>query len=375
MNLIKGRIRLFCVSNIIASFACTGLLGPQYYIELQGAGQNGNNEVITTDEVIPLSQYGKGENNIIDEIEQVPNIEELAKKAKENNAKIAEKSTSVTTKSTSKTVKKSDSKKKVTTSVVTKKEVKASTNYAPAVYSEVTGTAIVNYAKKYLGLKYVYAGKSLATGTDCSGFTSLIYKEFGISLPRTVSGQVNKGTYVKKSDLKKGDLVFYSSGTNYATHVSIYIGDGKVIHESNPRDGVKISSVNMMRYITARRVINDTAKKIAEKKIEEDKKVETNVETTVDTSTNAVDSNVPTSSTQTESVENNPLSVSEPTEVETKTETSQVESQESSTVMDDKKEDSSDKVVETKSEPKEDNVEVKEEVKQESETPSENTEN
>ncbi len=369
MNLIKGRIRLFCVSNIIASFACTGLLGPQYYIELQEAGRNGNNEVISADEVIPLSQLGKGENNIIEEIARVPSIEELAKKAKENNTK------ETTKKTTSNKTNKSSSKKTVTKSVVTKKEVKASSKYTPAVYSEVTGTAVVNYAKKYLGLKYVYAGKSLATGTDCSGFTSLIYKEFGISLPRTVSGQVNKGTYVKKSDLKKGDLVFYSSGTNYATHVSIYIGDGKVIHESNPRDGVKISSVNIMRYITARRVINDTAKKIVEKKIEEDKKVETKVETPVDTSTSVVDTNVPTSSTQTESVDNNPVSVSETTVVETKTETSQVESQESSTVMDEKKEDSSDKVVETKKEPKEEKVEIKEEVKPETETSSENTEN
>ena len=46
MNLIKGRVRLFCVSNIIASFACTGLLGPQYLSDLQGLGQKNSNDVI-----------------------------------------------------------------------------------------------------------------------------------------------------------------------------------------------------------------------------------------------------------------------------------------------------------------------------------------
>lgn len=128
-------------------------------------------------------------------------------------------------------------------------------NYVEPSYNSTTGINLVNYAKSFLGLKYVYAGNSLTTGTDCSGYTMLIYKDFGISLGRTVSSQLNNGSYVSKNDLKPGDLVFYGNSSNYASHVAIYIGNNLVIHESTPKDGVKISSVNMMNYITSRRVI------------------------------------------------------------------------------------------------------------------------
>ena len=271
MNLIKGRVRLFCVSNIIVSFACTGFLGTKYYADSLEAGQNLSNADLAADEVIPLSQTGEGEKNIIEEIANVPNVEGTIALIKKNNEQ--KKSTTVKN-NTSKKTTSSSTQKTVTKSVVTQKEVKSSTKYAPAVYSEVTGNAVIEYAKRYLGLRYVYAGRSLATGTDCSGFTSLIYKEFGVSLPKTVSGQVGKGTYVKKADLQKGDLVFYSGGGRSATHVALYMGNGLVIHESNPRDGVKISSVNMMKYITARRVINSTAIKKVTEKIETEKKEE-----------------------------------------------------------------------------------------------------
>ena len=127
-------------------------------------------------------------------------------------------------------------------------------NYVKPSYNSVTGMNVVNYAKRYLGLPYIHAGRSLSTGTDCSGFTSLIFGEFGIKLGKTVSSQLYSGSYVSKSDLQPGDLVFYSYGS-VASHVAIYIGDGLIIHESNPRDGCKISSVNIMNYITARRLI------------------------------------------------------------------------------------------------------------------------
>lgn len=155
-------------------------------------------------------------------------------------------------------------------------------SYEKPSYNSLTGNNLVNYAKKFLGLRYVSAGRSLATGTDCSGFTSLIYKEFGISLGTTVRSQVYSGTYVSKSDLEPGDLVFYSYGSN-PSHVAIYIGNGLIIHESNPRDGVKISSVNIMNYITARRVItsNITTKNNNEevKTVLHEKKEEVKVET------------------------------------------------------------------------------------------------
>lgn len=134
-----------------------------------------------------------------------------------------------------------------------------SKRYVKPAYDSVTGNNVVDYAKKYLGLRYVSGGNSLSTGTDCSGFTKLIFQEFGIKIGRTVSSQLSSGKYVSKSDLQKGDLVFYGYNDGRARHVAIYIGDNKVIHESVPKDGVKISTVNMMEYITARRLILKSA--------------------------------------------------------------------------------------------------------------------
>ena len=146
-----------------------------------------------------------------------------------------------------------------TSIVVSPKEVqsKNTIKYIKPSYNSVTGNALVQYSKHYLGLRYVSGGNSLTTGTDCSGFTKLIFKEFGINLGRTVNSQIYQGKYVSKADLRPGDLVFYGSSSNYATHVGIYMGSGLVIHESNPRDGVKINSVDMMVYITARRLITE----------------------------------------------------------------------------------------------------------------------
>lgn len=149
----------------------------------------------------------------------------------------------------------------VTTAVVTKKEVQSQNTYhnyyVRPSYNSLTGANLVNYAKKYLGLPYIPAGSSLASGTDCSGFTRLIFQEFGIGLGRTVASQLYSGSYVAKEDLRPGDLVFYGYYQGYSSHVAIYIGDGLIIHESNPRDGVKISSVNIMVYQTARRLITE----------------------------------------------------------------------------------------------------------------------
>ena len=380
MSLIKGRMRLFCVSNIIVSFACTGFLGPRYYNDSFEVGQSGNNMDLTADEVIPLSQLGEGEKNIIEELAVLPDVNNIVKEVKAKQTQKAKVNTQKVVKNNT-----------VTKAVVAKKEVASSVKYTPAVYSEVTGNAVIEYAKKYMGLRYVSAGNSLSTGTDCSGFTRLIYKEFGVSLPRTVSGQISKGTYVKKSDLQKGDLVFYSGGGRYATHVGMYMGNGLVIHESNPRDGVKISSVNMMHYITARRVINSTAKKIAEQKLEEKKSEENKLvsdttkevkDSNTSTSTNNTNNTNISTSTNTNANTNTSLnnvnkanteSISETKEIQntetvkkdTSTNTS-AETDESKLIMDSKKGDSSvtnikEEVKETVTEQKKETVEEKKE--------------
>lgn len=130
---------------------------------------------------------------------------------------------------------------------------------APAT-SKTTGAEVVEYAKKYLGYKYVSGGASPSTGFDCSGFTTYVYKHFGISLARTSSAQNKNGVAVEKSDLQPGDLVIFNNDANTSIgHVGIYIGDGNFIHASNPSDGVKITTLTtgyyQKRYVGARRVI------------------------------------------------------------------------------------------------------------------------
>lgn len=123
-----------------------------------------------------------------------------------------------------------------------------------------TGAEVVEYAKKYLGYKYVSGGASPEAGFDCSGFTTYVYKHFGISLARTSSAQNKNGVAVEKSDLQPGDLVIFNNDANTSIgHVGIYIGEGNFIHASNPSDGVKITTLTtgyyQKRYVGARRVI------------------------------------------------------------------------------------------------------------------------
>ena len=126
--------------------------------------------------------------------------------------------------------------------------------------SGTTGAAVVEYAKQYLGYKYVSGGASPSTGFDCSGFTSYVYKNFGISLNRTSGDQIKNGVAVEKSDLQLGDIVLFNNDANTKIgHVGIYVGNGNFIHASNPSDGVKITTLEsgyyQKRYVGARRVI------------------------------------------------------------------------------------------------------------------------
>lgn len=123
------------------------------------------------------------------------------------------------------------------------------------------GEQIVDYAKQYLGCKYVYGGSGPSV-FDCSGFTMYVYSKFGISLSHSATAQSKKGVYVAKEDLMPGDLVFFK---DYETmegigHCGIYIGNGDFIHASSGAGYcVKISTLLSgsynTRYETARRVI------------------------------------------------------------------------------------------------------------------------
>lgn len=113
---------------------------------------------------------------------------------------------------------------------------------------------IVNYAKQFVGNPYVYGGNSLTTGTDCSGFTSLVFANFGISLPRTANSQGYVGAYVNPENRQIGDLVLYGYD-GYVTHASIYIGNNQVVHALNSNTGIVITNYDIMPVVTVRRVL------------------------------------------------------------------------------------------------------------------------
>ncbi len=114
-----------------------------------------------------------------------------------------------------------------------------------------SGSSVVGYAKQFIGTKYTYGGTSPSTGFDCSGFTSYVYRNFGVSLPRTSGGQAGAGVAVSRSNLVAGDLIIYSG------HVAIYVGGGQVIHAPRPGKSVCIVPINQAasNYLGARRVL------------------------------------------------------------------------------------------------------------------------
>lgn len=115
--------------------------------------------------------------------------------------------------------------------------------------------SIVDYAMQYLGYPYVHGGRSLATGTDCSGFTCYIYADFGYSLSRTPSGQYSSdGRSIDYSEIQPGDIICY--GKSKCTHVGLYIGDGQIIHEANSRKGVVIYNADYDTIMGIKNVID-----------------------------------------------------------------------------------------------------------------------
>ena len=111
------------------------------------------------------------------------------------------------------------------------------------------GQAVVDYARQFLGKPYVYGGNSLTNGTDCSGFVKGVYAAFGINLPRTSAEQRSVGYAVSLSEIQPGDIVCYSG------HVGIYAGNNTLIHASNEKTGITLTSPVTYRSVLAVRRI------------------------------------------------------------------------------------------------------------------------
>lgn len=114
------------------------------------------------------------------------------------------------------------------------------------------GEEVVNYALQFVGNPYRWGGTSLTNGADCSGYIMSVYRHFGKSLPHSSSAMRSCGTRVSSlSAAKPGDIICYNG------HVALYMGNNKIVHASNPRDGIKISdNASYRSIITIRRIFN-----------------------------------------------------------------------------------------------------------------------
>ena len=111
------------------------------------------------------------------------------------------------------------------------------------------GANVANYALQFVGNPYVYGGSSLTSGTDCSGFTSSVYRNFGVSLPHSSGAQRSMGYSVGGlANAQAGDIVCYSG------HVGIYIGGGQIVHASTAKTGIKVSNAGYRNVLDVRRI-------------------------------------------------------------------------------------------------------------------------
>lgn len=111
--------------------------------------------------------------------------------------------------------------------------------------SGASGNSLVGFAKKFIGVPYVWGGTS-PTGFDCSGFVQYVYRHMGVNLPRISADQARAGKRISFADLQPGDLVAIdnSSRNNGADHIGIYIGNGMVINAPRPGRSVEIDPLS-----------------------------------------------------------------------------------------------------------------------------------
>ncbi|MFP3988431.1 C40 family peptidase, partial [Streptomyces sp. E11-3] len=121
---------------------------------------------------------------------------------------------------------------------------------AAAPASNSRAAQAIAFARRAIGSPYVW-GATGPNAFDCSGLTQAAYRSAGVALPRTTFTQVNAGRRVSRSELAPGDLVFFYSGLS---HVGLYIGNGQMIHASNPSAPVKIAPISSMPFAAATRV-------------------------------------------------------------------------------------------------------------------------
>lgn len=168
---------------------------------------------------------------------QIAKLEEEARKKAEEEAR----KKAAAQKNSSSTSTASTSKPKGTATVNTA-EIQAANG------SDI-GKQIAIYACGFVGNPYVPGGTSLTNGADCSGFTQSVFKAYGYSIPRSSYSQRTAGKEVSYADAQPGDIICY------AGHVALYIGNGKIVHASGVKTGIKIGNATYREILSVRRIV------------------------------------------------------------------------------------------------------------------------
>ena len=223
--------------------ALTLLLGVLCYAFYDCNIKGSEQEVVLSNELLSMREI-KSKEDITMEMLSLP-TEELLKQQNEN------------VKEESDTKAKEEVQVETYEKVTSEKEVYSinlaanSENEVP--YNEIISNQVVNYALQFVGGPYVYGGNSLTNGTDCSGFTKLVFANYGVYLPRSAPEQAYAGVHVDLSDIKPGDIIV-SGYAGVVCHASLYIGDGKLVHALNSNVGIVVTSMYIMPIIDVRRV-------------------------------------------------------------------------------------------------------------------------
>ena len=123
--------------------------------------------------------------------------------------------------------------------------------------SMIMRNQVVETAKTFIGNRYVYGGLDPHKGVDCSGFTRYVMKHVaGVELSHSSRAQANEGRAISEAELRPGDLVFYSNGSRI-NHVALYAGNGKIVHASNPTNGILVSDMHYRRPVRFVNVLGD----------------------------------------------------------------------------------------------------------------------
>ena len=168
---------------------------------------------------------------------------------KQQNAKIAKLEEEARKKAEEEARKKAEAAKKNNTTTKATGTAAVDKQSILAVNGSAIGKEIAIYACGFVGNPYVSGGTSLTNGADCSGFTQSVYKAFGYKIPRTSYQQRSAGKAVSYAEAQPGDLICY------AGHVAMYIGNGRLVHASSAKTGIKYGYATYREILAVRRIV------------------------------------------------------------------------------------------------------------------------